>query len=342
MLTVKVAGVWLESLAAHGPVTVEYGRHGSELASWEMSSTFTHPVLRGNALVEIFDGGVCVWCGTLVEPNDDGSFSARGIWRQAEGLYPVDYLGNLTTNIDAALYGSIIQRPELPGWTQPVSINNADWASEPNSDMRLTDLFDKFADENALEWWVTPERAILFGVAPTTPKWVVPHAVAGKGLVPSEDEFFTHLIGRYTDAVGDWKTVTVGSSEAAAIFGRRTKMVELGDLGNTDATRATNVLVGLLLKSGARMGWGEGLELGYGQITTPGGTPAPLNQITSLQMVRLEGVVDSSRPYIFKAYTDIVLESVKYTDGARTISMTPIGYAPRNFEDNLRAAIDAA
>lgn len=342
MLTVKVAGVWLESLAAHGPVTVEYGRHGSELASWEMSPTFTHPVLRGNALVEVFDGGICVWSGTLIEPNDDGSYSARGIWHQAAGLYPIDYLGNLTTNIDAALYGAIIQRPELPGWTQPASINNADWASEPNSDMRLTDLFDKFADENALEWWVTPQRAILFGVAPTTPQWVIPHAVAGKGLVPSEDEFFTHLIGRYTDSLGAWKTVTVGSSEAEQIFGRRTKMVDLTDLGNTDATRATNVLVGMLLKSGARMGWGAGLELGYGQITTPGGSPAPLNQIQSLQMVRLEGVVDSSRPYIFKTYTDIVLESVKYTDGDRTISMTPIGYAPRNFEGILSAAINAA
>lgn len=342
MLTAKVGGKWLGTIGAHGPITVEYGRHGSELASWEMSPSLRHPLLRGNVSVEIYDGGICIWSGTLIEPSDAGAFTARGIWYQAAGLYPVDYLGNLTTNIDAALYGSIIQRPELPGWTQPASINNADWASEPNADMRLTDLFDNFAEENALEWWVTPAKAILFGVAPTSPQWVVPHSVAGKGLVPSEDEFYTHLIGLYSDSLGAPKTVTVGSSEAEAIFGRRTKLVDLKDLGPTDATRATNVLVGMLLKSGARMGWGEGLELGYGQITTPGGTAAPLNQIASLQMVRLAGVVDASKPYIFRTYCDIVLESVRYTDGAKAISLKPIGMAPRNFEDNLRAAIDAA
>lgn len=342
MLSAKVGGKWLGTIGAHGPITVEYGRHGSELASWEMSTTIQHPLLRGNVPVEIYDGGIRIWSGTMIEPNDAGEFSARGIWYQAAGLYPVDYLGNLTTNIDAALYGSIIQRPELPGWSQPVSINNAEWASSTNADMRLTDLFDNFANENALEWWVTPDKAILFGVAPTTPSWVVPHAVAGQGLVPSEDEFFTHLIGRYLDAAGDYQTVTVGSAEAEAVFGRRSKMVDLTDLSNTDATRASNVLTGMLLKSGARMGWGEGLELGYGQIVTPGGTAAPLNQITSLQMVRLAGVVDASKPYIFRTYCDIVLESVRYTDGERSISLKPIGYAPRNFEDNLRAAIDAA
>lgn len=340
MFTAKVDGRWLGSIGAHGPITVEYGIHGSEAASWQMPATLVHPALHGNALVEIYDGGFCIWCGTLVQPGGDGNYAARGIWKQAATLYPMDYLGNLTTNIDAALYGAIIQRGELPGWTQPVSINNAEWAATPSTDMRLTDLFDRFAAENALNWHVTPDRAILFEVLPTTPSWSVPQAVAGRGLAPAEDEFFTHLAGRYLDsATSTYKTTIVGSAEAEQVFNRRMELVDLSDLGPTDATRAANVLTGMLLKSGARMGWGEGLELGHGQITNGGGRAAPLNQITSLQMIRLEGVVDASRPYLLKTYVDVVLSGVKYEDGARRISLTPLGYAPRTMSDVLSVAV---
>ena len=41
------------------------------------------------------------------------------------------------------------------------------------------------------------------------------------------------------------------------------------------------------------------------------------------------GVVDTSRPNLMRTSQDIVLQTVKYTDGARTITMTPFGYAPR-------------
>lgn len=339
MLTARINGRRLGSIGAHGPITVEYGLHGSEAASWSMSPTLTHPELKGNALVEIYDGGFLIWCGTLVEPGGNGSYSARGIWHKAAGLYPLDYLDNLTTNIDAALYGAIVQRGELPGWTQPVSISAVDWAAEPTPDMKLTDLFDRFAAENALNWYVTPSRAIVFEVLPTTPSWSVPQAVAGRGLAPAEDEFFTHLAGTFLDSVsGVHKTATVGSAEAEQVFSRRMALVDLSDLGATDSIRAASVLTGMLLKSGARMGWAEGLELGHGQITTRGRRAAPLEQITSLQMVRLEGVVDQSRPYLLRTYVDIVLQGVKYTDGSRRITLTPLGYAPRTMGDVLSLA----
>lgn len=335
MLTARINGHSLSTLgprARHGRITVEYGPHGSERASWEMDTRFSHPLVRGNALVEIYDGGFITWCGTLVEPGADGQYAARGIWHQAEGLYPMDGSDNLTTNIDVALFHSIITRGELD-WSQPVSISNVEWASEP-SEMKLSDLFDRYAAENALRWWVTPNREIRFGADPTTPQWLIPHAVAGRGLAPAEDEFYTHLRGRYLDsATNIYKPVTVGSSEAANAFGRRTVLVDLSDLGPTDATRGSSVLQGMLLKSGARMGYGEGLELGLGQITTTGGRAAALKQITSLQMARLAGTVDTSRAYLLRGYTDIVFETVKYTDGARTITATPFGYAARTAGD---------
>lgn len=339
MLSAKINGQWLSTIGAYSPITVEYGPHGSEAASWEMNADLRHTYLRGNVAVDIYDGGICIWSGTLIEPSSDGKYRAKGAWHDAEGLYPMDGSGNLTTNIDLALFHSIITRAEL-NWTQLASISNVEWASSATTDMTLADLFDRYAAENALRWWVTPQRAIAFGADPTTPLWLVPHAVAGRGLTPAEDEFYTHLRGRYLDAGGVYRTTEIGSADAAAVFGRRVQLIDLSELGNTTSTRANSVLTGMLLKSGARMGWGEGLELAHGQITTTGGTAAALNQITSLQMVRLAGTVDASRPYIFRGYTDIVLDTVRYTDGAQTISLTPMGYAPRTLGDALVEAAD--
>lgn len=340
MLSVRIAGHRLAALAPHGPVTVEYGEHGSELASWSMDPNFRHPALRGNAPVAVWDGGLCIWIGTLVEPGSDGEYTARGLWRQAEGVYPMNVAGDLTTNIDDALVGGIV-RLELD-WALRGSISAADWGTEATGNMTLAQLLDGYAAENALRWWIAPDRGINMTADPGGPQWIVPHAVAGRGLTPAEDEFFTHLVGRYLDTGGLYKTETVGSAEASDVFGRRSALVDLTDAGNITSTRASEILTGMLLKSGARMGWGEGLELTHGQITTLGGTPAALNQIQSLQMVRLAGTVDTSRPHLFRTFTDIVLRSVRYTDGSQTISATPFGYAPRNMADALEIAIGAA
>lgn len=334
MLSAQIAGVDLRSLGmgGHGPITVEYGRHGSELAEWEMAPGRSHPLVRGNALVEVYDGGFCVWCGTLNEPGTDGAYAARGLWHQAEKIYPMDGSGNLTTTLDTAIYNAIVTRAELK-WVFPDSISAVAWSADVSPEMTLADLLDRHCAENGLNWYVDSLRAIRATVLPTTPQWVVPNAVAGRGLTPAEDTFYTHLDGRYKDAGGAYHTVTVGSAEAELVFGRRSLLVDLTDLGNTTVTRAQTVLQGMLLKSGARMGWGEGLDLGYGQIVTPGGTPATLSQVSSLQMVRLAGTVDTSRPFLMDGNTDVVLETVKYTDGSRRLSATPFGYAPRSMED---------
>lgn len=337
MLSAKVGGRWLASIGAHGPITVEYGRHGAEAASWEMNADLRHQLLRGNVSVDIYDGGTCVWPGTLVEPSSDGKYMARGLWHQAETTYALDGVGDMTSNpYDAIAWAR--DRGDLTWGSDWTTFPYAAWGS-PTEPMRLSELLDAYTAEQGTRWYVAADKNVYHAADPTTPKWVVPHAVAGRGLTPAEDEFFTHLAGRYKDAGGVYRTTIVGSADAAAVFGRRLELVDLADLGNTTSTRAIQVLTGMLLKSGARMGWGEGLELGYGQIATPGGTPAALNQIASLQMVRLNGTVDTSRPYLLRGYTDIVLDSVKYTDGAKTITLTPMGYAPRTLGDALEEAM---
>lgn len=341
MLSIKIAGVWLSSLTSHGPVTLEYGLHGSEAASWEVPSTFRHPLMRGNKPVEIYDGGFRVWIGTLVEPGGDGQYSAIGIWRQAVGSPALTSAGAPTTIADTAI-AEAYNRGEIT-WGYFSSIRATEWATTPiTGDMDLAQLLDGVATEQGLRWSVSPNYVVSLTADPTTPRWHVPHAVAGEGLTPAEDEFFTHIVARYLSGASTWATVTVGSADAAAVFGRRTGIADLTPMGIIGAPRATSVATGMFLQSGARMGWAQGLTLNLGQIVTPGGIAAPLAQVQAMQMVRLEGVLDTSRPYLLPSSLDVVIGSSRYSEAEKTITISPVGYAPRTLGDILTVTMEDA
>lgn len=337
MLTAKVGGRWLGSIGAHGPLTIEYGPHGLDAVSWQMNESVRDPLLRGNILVEVYDGGVRIGHAKMAEPSTLGQYSAVGLWRQATRNYALGQLEDMTSNAYDGVQWAI-NRGDINWSAVDTSVPYVAWGN-PSEPMMLSELLDAVAAEYAMRWYLGADRIAYMAADPVVPQWIVPHAVAGRGLTPAEDEFYTHLTGRYLNGSGIYVSTTVGSAEAAATFGRRVKLVDLGDLGSTTETRADGVLAGMLLKSGARMGWGEGLDLGYGQITTPGGTPAALNQIQSGQMVRLAGTVDTSRPDVMRTYTDVVLDAVRYTDGSQRIQLTPAGYAPRNLGDVFDLAL---
>ncbi|WP_181312459.1 hypothetical protein [Nocardioides campestrisoli] len=343
MLSVRVAGAWLSTisgLGGYGPITVEHGLHGLDRASWSMDPDLQHPALHGNALVTIYDGGFPIGSGTLVEPGADGEYEVRGLWMQADGVPALAADGSITTTLNEAIDQAILRGDVW--WTRGMSFS-AEPFGEPTGETTLGSLLDSFCAAMGTRWRVFPPGVATHGVDEVAPRWRVPHAVAGRGLTPAEDEFYTHLAGRYVEAVtGQYRTEMVGSAEAAAQFGRRTRLVDLTKMGPITQALANEVLVGMLLRSGARMGWGEGLELGHGQITTLGSTPADLAQVQAGHVVRLDGVADVSRPGTFRPYTDILIERSRYTDGEQRISLTPQGYAPRSYEDILQAAIEGA
>ena len=351
MLSVMLGGIgntaqWLSSIpgAGHGPVTVEYGLHGSEAASWQMDPEFRHPLLRANVLTRIWDGGINVWSGSLNEPGSDGTYVAKGLWRQAEKTPTLNGSGDITTWPNDSI-AQAFARGDI-WWSGTVVGTDAGWAPATTQEMSLAELLDGRTAEDGTRWSVSPTGIVSASVDATVPKWHVPYAVAGRGLTPAEDEFATHLVGRYLDsATSIYKTVTVGSAEAASYFGRKPVLVDLSKLGPTNSTKATAVLNGMFLRAGARIGWAEGLELGHGQITTVTGTPAVLAQVQAGQMIRLAGVVDQSRANRLPSYTDILIAHSSYTDGAGVIRLTPFGYASRSlggvFEDVLEMAAAA-
>lgn len=332
MLSVKVAGSWLSTIGGYGPVTVEFGEHGSEAASWDMSPTLRHPALRGNKFVEVFDGGMRIWVGTLLEPGSDGAYAAQGIWHQAEGVPTLASGGAMTTVPDQAIFGAA-SRGEI-SWNYAGSFSSTAWASA-NGEIDLAQLLSGVAAEAGLRWSVSPSLVVSMSADPTAPRWKVPHAVAGRGLTPAEDEFASHLVGTYLVSAGVSATETVGSADAAAAFGRRSVPVDLTPLGFISSARANSILTGMFLRAGARMGWAEGLDLAEGQITTLGSPPAALAQVQAGQMVRLAGTVDTSRAGRVPSFTDIVIAKSRYTEGSGRISLEPYGYAPRTLRDVL-------
>lgn len=339
MLSIKVGGQRLSTIGANGPVTVEYGIHGLESASWEMNPGIAHPALRGMSFVQVYDGGFPIGDAILQEPGADGTYAARGIWRMCESALCIDVGGELTTVPDDAIAGALA-RGEI-SFGAAASISTTAWSTEPQPDLTLAQLLSGWANEAGLRWFVdTAATGIQVSADPTTPRWLVPHAVYGRGLAPAEDGFYTHLIGAFMDSPSTYAQATVGSDEAADAFGRRTGLVDLSPKGVITLAEAEAVLTGMFLLSGARMGWAEALELGYGQITNSGGRPAALTQIRDGQMVRLAGTVDTSRANRMPAYTDIVIGATKHTEGSGSITITPVGYAPRSLSDILTIAVD--
>lgn len=343
MLHPKVDGRWLRTIGSFSPITITHTwPHGFDSATWEMDPDLRHPSLRGNAPVIIYDGGIPVGHGRLQEPGANGEMAVMGLWRQARNAIALTSGGLFTTVPDDAIDGAI-SRGDVT-WKRPSSISATAWVTTANGELTLEQLLDGYTAEKAMRWQVNNYGEVEAKADPTTPVWHVPNAVAGRGLQPAEDEFVTHVVGRFVTSISAsgpaYDIVTVGSADAAAVFGRRSVQVELEDLGVITAAKATDVVTGMFTRSGARMGWAEGLELGHGQIVTPGGVPAPLNQVQAGQMIRLAGVLDTSRAYKLGQSVDLVIGSSKYTDGSDTISLSVVDQAPRNLAEILKVAVE--
>lgn len=333
---VRVGGVWLRTMGAFAELNVSHvWPHGSDSVTWRMNPSTYHPFLaKGGALVEVFTGGIRTWRGSLAEPAADGQYAANGIWTEAGGVYALDGSGNATTTIDTAL-DTAISRGAV-SWTRSSSLSGSAWgtAGEP---MKLLDLLDQWSLGAGVRWYVDADGAVRSAADPTTPKWVVPQAFAGRGMTLAEDDYYSHLVGKYLAAGPVFATATVGSTGAATEFGYKEALVDLTPMGVISGATATAQLTARLALTGARMGWAENLVLGYGQITTTGGTPTPLTEPVAGDMVRLMGVTDRSRAAAPKPYTDLVIARSEYADGAPTITLTPMGKASRDLVELLKA-----
>lgn len=336
MLAVRVAGVWLRAIGAWSDLTMSHAwPHGSDQLTWTMRTGLRHPALTRGALVECYDGGVRVWLGRLGQPGASGELAATGLWNEASGVLAVNGSGAATNVVDTAIDAALPAGRGAVSWTRPASLSATSWgtAAEP---MTLLDLIDKRMAGLGLRWYVDVNGAVRSATDPTTPAYYVPQAAAAYGLTLVDDSYYSHLTGTYLVSTPPdvFATVTVGDTAAATRWGRREAMVDLTPMGVISSGTATTEITNRLAQSGARLGFGESLNLGHGQITTPGGTAVSLATPRAGEMVRLMGVTSATG----LPYTDIVIGRSSYKDGDATVQLSPVDLAARNLSDVLTVA----
>ena len=333
MTDLLIGGTWAKEI---GPVgDFEWSERwpgGAWEASWRMDlpANFDHPALRRGARVKVIEHGAVLGQFTLNEPDRAAwSFNAAGLAREGERYYALDGSGNQSSVPDTVVDAAIARG--LP-WTKPTTISTSpvNGTSSEGGLRKVSDLLDMWAEENATRWGINADGEFYSAADPTAASW---HFTPGQGqLGLADDEYASHLIGRYRDSASTYATASVGDAAAAARWGRVEVPVDLTSLGIITGTRATDILTGMLAKGRARLGWTNGLEILPGQLLSGGGTAAHLPFVRAGQRAMLHGILDAQLETRM-SLSFVIGEARHRQDGSLFIA--PVGLAARTLADVL-------
>lgn len=330
----RVGGYWLASVGAWGDLTWSTRRPGGCYeASWSMDlpPDYRHPALERGKKVEVMDGMLPIWTGTLTEPDRSSqawSLTAEGLCREAEHYFAFDGSLNTVSTADTAVDNAITRG--LP-WIRRDSIATfalveGDTTGGLNT---VAALLDAFSDRLSQRWEVDAAGVVTMTADRTTPTWHLTPGVASLGV--ADDEYASHVYGRFQDSgnAGAYTTVVASDAAAAARWGHREYPADLTPLGPIPASRATSIVNGILAKGKGRPGYTNGLEVTSYELTNAGGNPADLSAVVAGQVVRAHGMFDDTQYLSGQPFLDMVLGEVSYTDGSETVNLTPLNTAPR-------------
>lgn len=336
----RIGGLWASAIAPWG--SLEWGtklRGGMDEITFSMDTdaNFRHPALRPDVLVEVYDNAQRIGAGLLDEPDvASGSFTARGLYRAAENYLCLTSVGANTsvanTAIDQAIARGLPWRRIASFSTTPYTGDGSTAGSAPNY---LHTLLDGVTDEAGTFWSLDPDGAVVNAPLTTVPSWHLGPGLTDLGL--AEDQYASDLFGRFFNTAAAYQTVVRADADARAAFGRREAPVDLTPLGPIAATRAQQILDGLLAKGRARPAFTQSLEVSASQLISAGGVEADLSMVQAGQMVRSHGFFDDIRALDGRTYLDWVIGETKYADGEETITLSPQGLAPRDLAAVLAA-----
>lgn len=331
---VWVGGRPLATIAGYGELEWSHAADGGcKAASWRMSLplTYSHPALGRGSLVQIKTGPANLWAGKITEPDvdDDWTIHAVGLSELSRDFLAEDAAGDTTSKPDTAIDEAISRGLE---WTRPVSLSNSAFAgSDPTEGINYVgDLLDAWADATGKRWGVNADGQVYAAADPTIPTWYLTPDSGRLGL--ADDEYASDLHVRYL-ASGGYETVVVSSAPAVAQRGRREFPVDATALGLLTGVQAALVGNALLDKGKARLGYTNGTEVTRYQLTTPGGTPAPLSFVKGGELIRMHGVTNEQGQPL--PYLDWVIGESNYQAEAETITLTPVGLVDRTLSDAL-------
>lgn len=342
---VRVGRTWLSSLVPQGWGELKHSTrtNGSWQASWTIpdSRNWRHPALVYGAAVEIFLGPVCIWSGTLDEPNwDSGEFVALGACRDAEtnpGLTPA---GDAST-VPNVVVDAAIADGGLAGWTRVGNFGTVPVGRDDGEGglSTISSILDAWAQENKTRWLVNENRQLVIApVDESKPTWYV---VPGSGVLGSSaEERADRVYVRYKDATtGSRSTVFYPPTGLTRVK----QTADITDRGFKTAAQATAIAQDEWNKLQGRSGWTNGLTLTHGQVTTPGGVVADLSMVKAGDTMRLLGVPDVRG---LAQNTDVVVGDTDYDWTEDELQANPVGLAARDEESILEQvktlAVDAS
>lgn len=355
---------WLADIGDYGAWgdlswTTRWGQGASGMfeASWSMPlpADFEHTLLRRGTRVELMDSSMRLGSSLVMsEPArgagyaDPWTFTATGIGREVEGensWYALDGSNALTPNpataIDTAIAGGL-------AWAgRDATVPAFDIAVPAGGLITIGTLLNIVGDNASQRWGVWDDDKVGFRPDPTAPRWHVTPGSAALGT--ADDDYASRVLVVFSnsDSGGAIGRVFAENTTVANRYGRRTFPVDLTSFPAMSVAVAQGFANGILAKSKARLQWANGLTgLTSNDLLTSGGNPADLTMVQAGDMVRIHGIYNDLLEYNGQTYLDIVAGEVKYTDGAQTIDINPLGLAARDLaavvEDITGMAVDAA
>lgn len=342
------SSVWLAQIGPYGSwgdlsYTTRWGDGASGMfeASFTMTLPpgFSDPLLRRGTLVELMDGPYRVGSPFIMtEPavgsglEDPWQITCTGVGREVEGensFYAADGSGNATTVPTTAVDQAITDGWRIGG--RDASVTSTSPAALATSENLNTvgELLSAAAQAAGKRWLVKQDNLLYFVADPTTPTWQVTPGVAALGV--ADDDYASTVKGRYLDSTtGTYLTRTATNAPTAAQYGVRQYMLDFTDRGAVSSSTAQGWTDQTLALLKGRLGWTNGLTLTSNQLLSMGGVPAELSMVEAGQMLRINGIYNDLLAYNGQMWLDIIIGETRYTDGAESIQVNPLGLAARD------------
>lgn len=332
----KIDGRWASSIAAWGSLAWKTALPGGMAEiSWSMDvdSSFRHPSLAIDSLVEVYDGGSRIGAGLLTEPDlKAGTFTATGLYQAGN-----HYLAQDATGAGTSVPNTAVDRAILRGmrWNRRDSISAAAYAGSGDATAAnyVNTLLEAYSNEVGKWTHLDGDGYVTMLAPPTVPTWHLAPGVGDLGL--SEGDYASDLYGRRLASGGTFEVETRGDADARAAFGRREAPVDLTTQGVITEAKANAILDGLLLKGRARPAFTNSVDVSPDMLLSAGGVPADLTMVQAGQMVRSHGFYDDSRYLDGRTYLDWIIGETAHADGSGVITLSPLGLEPRTLADVL-------
>lgn len=318
--------------------------YGCFEASWSLDlPPNTYPrALSANAQVEIWDGPVRVWVGYLSEPvpGEPWTCHAKGWYASFASLLCLTADESTTSAVPNVVVPAAIARAGLPiTVASPLPSLSITSGDETISANYLLAFMDAWTSESGQRWGIDADYRLTVAADPTTARYVYDSTEALRGT--ADDDYVTDAYPRYVaslDVDGNPDSWGLGHvATASQPAGRRERAMDVTSRGLLTGPDANTLAQGQLDLNGARMGYTNGLDVVYGELVRPGGSPARLGLVKAGEMLTAFNVADASGQVQLGMTADVVIGRTTYRDGDSVLAVQPVDMAARTFVDTLAA-----